>query len=157
MRIHRNEQPFSCNICQKVYNAMSSLKTHQRMAHRDVLANSVGGVTSTATTTIDNGAASVVSTTTTIADSTNETGPVQCGVCSKTFTKVHQLNVHMTVHDKSRPLACEYCTYRFSTTAKLNAHVKLHMETGETVLQTVEAEQADDDPNDDKLQDMALE
>lgn len=125
------------------------------MVHRDVLVNSSGVTTTAATTTIDNGAASVVSTTTSIADPTNEA--VQCGVCSKTFSKAHQLNAHMAVHDKTRPLACEYCTYRFSTTAKLNAHVKLHMETGETVLQTVDAEQTDDDPNDDKIQDIAME
>lgn len=164
MRIHRNEQPFSCNICHKVYNAMSSLKTHQRMAHRDVTTTASGssvgtaGVATTITQTIDNGAGTAIgSTASTIIDSANETGQVQCPECNKTFSKPHQLSVHMTVHDKNRPLGCDYCTYRFSTTAKLNAHVKLHMETGENVLQTVDAEQPDDDPNEDKVQDIPME
>lgn len=159
MRIHRNEQPFSCNICHKVYNAMSSLKTHQRMAHRDVTAAS-GAVstTSASVTSIDNGGASIVSTTTTIADSTGaEANAVLCPVCNKAFSKPHLMSAHMAVHDKNRPLACQYCSYRFNSTAKMNVHMRQHMEAGETVLQAVDDEQPDDDSSDDKLQDMAME
>lgn len=101
MRIHRNEQPFSCNICHKVYNASSSLKTHQRMVHAG--ANNSTVVTTTATTvtnaantlnqTMDNSSGIIENNGQTKI--VNDAGHIQCSVCNKTFTKTQQLIAHM--------------------------------------------------------------
>lgn len=66
MRIHSNQQPFACEICQKVYNASSSLRTHQRMVHNMVAKSSTengGGNAAVvaATTNATNNVASSVS------------------------------------------------------------------------------------------------
>lgn len=65
MRIHSNQQPFACEICQKVYNASSSLRTHQRMVHNMVAKSSSnengGNVVAAAATNTTNNASSVSS------------------------------------------------------------------------------------------------
>lgn len=65
MRIHSNQQPFACEICQKVYNASSSLRTHQRMVHNMVAKSSSnengGNAVAAAATNTTNNASSVSS------------------------------------------------------------------------------------------------
>lgn len=121
------------------------------------ITNTNSNITTNPTNTLDNNTNATTENSATNPTS-NDSGPVQCSICNKTFTKNHQLSVHMTVHDKNRPYACEYCTYRFSTTSKLTAHMKQHIEPDETVLQTTENEQHDEDPsNTDKIQEITME
>lgn len=177
MRIHRNEQPFSCDICHKVYNASSSLKTHQRMAHGGVtnqqnatnhviqqqqqqqqvtIENNVGIATTTAVTMAGDGKSQQnVSGT---INSSMDAGPVQCSTCNKTFTKAYQLSVHMnTVHDKDRQYSCQYCSYRFSTAQKLNAHMRQHIESNDVILTTTQENEEDDTSNVEKITEITME
>lgn len=104
MRIHNNEQPFQCEICQKVYNASSSLKSHQRMAHNMNNNNSGNGIDTA---------------------SVNNQASLTCTICNKSFLKSCHLTVHMkTVHNNERQYACQYCSYRFSMQSKLSAHIR---------------------------------
>lgn len=90
MRIHRNEQPFSCDICHKVYNASSSLKTHQRQVHGG-LTNNTAATNAATNQTNDNMEKQ--------SDDPTIDAPVQCSICLKSFAKAQQLNLHMsTVH-----------------------------------------------------------
>lgn len=89
MRIHRNEQPFSCDICHKVYNASSSLKTHQRMVHGGVTNNSLAQAAVANTNQTNDNMDKT-------CDDSEAEGLVQCSICLKTFTKLQQLNVHMS-------------------------------------------------------------
>lgn len=98
MRIHRNEQPFSCDICHKVYNASSSLKTHQRQVHGGVT-NSTSATNVTASNqTSDNmdKSATGVDEQTVIDGGGVVEATAQCSICLKTFAKAQQLNVHMS-------------------------------------------------------------
>ncbi|XP_053681931.1 zinc finger protein 431-like [Sabethes cyaneus] len=52
-----------------------------------------------------------------------------CTVCSKTFTSLHQLNLHIPVHTKGLLFKCEFCSKSFMRKCQLVIHIRTH--TGE--------------------------
>lgn len=158
MRIHSNQQPFACEICQKVYNASSSLRTHQRMVHNMVAksSNENGGNAVVATATnVTNNASSVSSNASANNDNAIIEGGLQCSLCERSFSTTNQLTTHMNaVHSKDqRQYACQYCNYRFVSSAKLATHVKEHMDANDVMLTT----KAEDIETDDITEEVVME
>lgn len=161
MRIHSNQQPFACEICQKVYNASSSLRTHQRMVHNMVAksgSNENGGNAVVAAAT--NNASSVSSSASSAAASAKNDnaiieGGLQCSICERSFSTTNLLTTHMnTVHSKDEQrYTCQYCNYRFVSAAKLATHVKEHMDTNDVMLTT----KTEDIETDDITEEVVME
>jgi hypothetical protein len=78
-----------------------------------------------------------------------------CKICSKEFTRAHNLNAHKRTHSDLRPYGCQVCGRKFVRRYDRERHVeKLHSETdsevGESSQETLpraELEIQDGDPN----------
>ncbi|GBM01868.1 Zinc finger protein 112 [Araneus ventricosus] len=55
-----------------------------------------------------------------------EKTPFVCEVCSRTFSQKSHLNVHYRVHTKEKPYGCKLCSQAFSEKSALNVHYHIH-------------------------------
>ncbi|XP_055540268.1 zinc finger protein 345-like [Wyeomyia smithii] len=56
-----------------------------------------------------------------------------CAECPRTFTSLHQLNLHNAIHTKGKQFQCDFCTKSFLRKCQLVIHTRTH--TGEKPFQ----------------------
>ena len=52
--------------------------------------------------------------------------PLECEICTKTFSKRKNLKKHQKIHKSEKTFECELCTKTFSKRKNLKAHQKIH-------------------------------
>ncbi|XP_053681929.1 zinc finger protein 431-like [Sabethes cyaneus] len=56
-----------------------------------------------------------------------------CSGCPRTFTSLHQLTLHSTIHTRGKQFQCDFCTKSFLRKCQLVIHIRTH--TGEKPFQ----------------------
>ncbi|XP_078035979.1 uncharacterized protein LOC144469489 isoform X3 [Augochlora pura] len=120
MRIHRDERPFTCQICGKQFRDSGGLSRHLKDVH-EKLKNF----------TCDICGKSFASKATREDHRRTHTGerPYICDSCGKSFKSKASLYIHSKLHTNEFPHPCSYCNKKFRRRQEMLAHVTTH--TGE--------------------------
>ncbi|KAM8834613.1 uncharacterized protein ACB058_016171 [Synchiropus picturatus] len=113
-RVHNQEKPFNCSVCDKNFVDHSSLKCHMR--------THTGEKPFTCSVCCQSFRI--------VADLKNHmrkhTGekPYACSFCQKCFRLRSDLIVHVRIHTGEKPYVCSVCNKAFSASGNLNSHKK---------------------------------
>ncbi|XP_053593006.1 uncharacterized protein LOC103568491 [Microplitis demolitor] len=121
MRIHTEKDPITCDICKKTFRKLSYLKRHM-ICHSDERPYECNichfkfkrayDLTSHLGTHI-------------VTHTEKHTEKHQCKICSREFTRIYYLNMHLKVHSEKQ-YKCEICNRNFLHLYFLNQHIELH-------------------------------
>ncbi|KAH7965400.1 hypothetical protein HPB49_007368 [Dermacentor silvarum] len=116
---HSKERPYACRVCEKRFNAASTLYAHMKI-HT--------GERPYACTICNR---SFTFNNTLVRHIRTHTGekPYKCELCPLRFSTASNLSSHRKKHSQERQFHCEICPQEFSTATALASHVKTH--TGE--------------------------
>ena len=83
-------------------------------------------------------------------------GKYVCNVCSKVFTKQHQLTNHKNIHYFERPFKCADCGLSFRTKGHLDKHLRSESHTSKQTVKQQLGVALSDDPRPYKCEDCSI-
>ncbi|XP_030376603.1 zinc finger protein 37-like [Scaptodrosophila lebanonensis] len=105
--IHKNEKPFKCRYCEKVFTQAGSRNYHEKMLHPTKhLADELPSEPPESQVQL----------------------PFCCIYCAKSFDTEYALEHHVKLHNTETPFKCNYCEQRFASHIDANKHELTHNE-----------------------------
>ncbi|KAH9369565.1 hypothetical protein HPB48_019647 [Haemaphysalis longicornis] len=116
---HSKERPYACRVCEKRFNAASTLYAHMKIhtGERPYTCNICNRSFTFNNTLVRH-----------IRTHTGEK-PYKCELCPLRFSTASNLSSHRKKHAQERQFHCDICPQEFSTATALASHTKTH--TGE--------------------------
>ena len=112
------KKSFPCDVCEKVFEQIGSLKIHTRVHEpKEYSCGKCGKVCSKKAN---------------LKSHMNSHEPEKlypCDECGKVFIRKGNLKVHMVYHSEHRPFPCQCCSKSFKNSRDLKFHTRIH--TGE--------------------------
>lgn len=113
MRIHRNEQPYICEKCEKSFSIKSNLKRHMQSHMREEQFTCWKcGIKCSSEKKLA------------IHFRIHETISHKCPECGKLFQNKSNLTRHLKIHSNEREHSCDFCDYRAGRIYHLKRHIQ---------------------------------
>ncbi|GFW76586.1 zinc finger protein 227 [Trichonephila clavipes] len=117
LQTHAKERPYTCEICNKIFNWKGNLKIHVRI-HKNEKPH-VCEICRKALTQFGMKVNLRIHT---------EEKPYVCEVCNKTHSKLNNLKEHLRIYTKEKPYVCGISDKTFSLRSSLKRHLRIHTE-----------------------------
>lgn len=155
MVVHTNEQPYTCEICDKKFSWSHTLRLHTKNYHsvtkvKFVCPYNCGKVCNIDSSLRDHIARQHENTTTQLCKDCEYTTTIRadmknhirvhhmprtfvCHICAKAFAKNYTLQIHMYTHDVEKRFECPHCPKTFAQNGGLFVHVRnIHLRPEQT-------------------------
>jgi len=117
LRIHADERPFPCHICEAGFTQLGNLKRHISVIHAGERRYSCSDCNKSFTSAYNLKVHMLTHT---------DDKPFRCTVCKKGFIQSGNLKLHIMTHTGEKPFPCGSCQRKFKTASDLNAHMRTH-------------------------------
>lgn len=114
-KVHSEERPYKCTICNKTFRWRSNLTEHQHI--HDEKPFQCGVCKKEFTQLSDFRNHQLIH---------SEERPVKCQCCDKSFDDPRYLKIHYQIHSEDRPYKCNICDKAFRWRSNLTGHMQIH-------------------------------
>ncbi|XP_025160456.1 zinc finger protein 226-like isoform X16 [Harpegnathos saltator] len=116
IKVHQQERPFQCVLCNKCFKTKEFLKTHLKQ-HNKRFTCDICGISKVSGYDLR-----------LHKKKHNQEYVTHCEICGKGFYTNQTLDRHLLTHTGEKPFVCKICNTPYASAAYLNMHMKSHGE-----------------------------